>query len=203
MPTIRTGAFWGCFDVLHVGHLNALEFCSDHCDSLTVGVATDDYCNEGRIYGNGYVAQSKDMVNSQADRLRMIESLSIVDGAYLYDLSCPRMLWEQLRDRENMTDIVFLNPEYEGSVVYEQAIKFFDGAGIEYMYVPRTANVSTSKVKQRLGQSDTNWIIDTMKEHLNKGNFYGSIKLNFQASKLVNINVDRSIVKPEKQGKEK
>ncbi len=50
-----------------------------------------------------------------------------------------------------------------------------------------------------MSQSDTNWIIDTMKEHLKKGDFYGSIKLNFQASRLVNINVDRSIVKPEKQ----
>ena len=50
-----------------------------------------------------------------------------------------------------------------------------------------------------MSQSDTNWIIDTMKEHLKKGDFYGSIKLNFQASRLVNINVDRSIKKPEKQ----
>ncbi len=50
---------------------------------------------------------------------------------------------------------------------------------------------------------DTNWITDTMKEYLEKGDFYGSIKLNFQASRLVNINVDRSIVKPEKQGKGK
>ncbi len=50
-----------------------------------------------------------------------------------------------------------------------------------------------------MSQSDTNWIIDTMKEYLKKGDFYGSIKLNFQASKLVNINVERSIIKPEKQ----
>ncbi len=52
-----------------------------------------------------------------------------------------------------------------------------------------------------MDERETNWIIDTMKEHLKKGDFYGSIKLNFQASRLVNINVDRSIVKPEKQGK--
>lgn len=50
-----------------------------------------------------------------------------------------------------------------------------------------------------MSQSDTNWIIDTMKEYLKKGDFYGSIKLNFQASRLININVERSIVKPEKQ----
>ena len=53
-----------------------------------------------------------------------------------------------------------------------------------------------------MSKSDTNWVIDTMKEHLKKGDFYGSIKLNFQASRLVNINVDRSIVKPGKQGKD-
>lgn len=50
-------------------------------------------------------------------------------------------------------------------------------------------------------QSDTSWILDTMKEYLTRGDFYGSIKLNFQASKLVNINIERSIVKPEKQDK--
>lgn len=50
-----------------------------------------------------------------------------------------------------------------------------------------------------MSQSDTNWIIDTMREHLAKGDFYGSITLRFQASRLQIINVDRTYVKPEKQ----
>lgn len=49
--------------------------------------------------------------------------------------------------------------------------------------------------KQR--NRDTNWIIDTMKDSLTKGEFFGSIKLNFQASRLITINVDRSYTKPE------
>ncbi len=48
---------------------------------------------------------------------------------------------------------------------------------------------------------DTKWILDTMKEYLTKGDFFGSIKLNFQASRLININVERTIVRPEKQEK--
>ncbi len=50
-----------------------------------------------------------------------------------------------------------------------------------------------------MDEHGTNWILDTMKEYLEKGDFYGSIKLNFQKSKLVNVNINRTIMKPEKQ----
>lgn len=51
-----------------------------------------------------------------------------------------------------------------------------------------------------MDERDTNWIIDTMKEHLKKGDFYGSIMMKIQAGKIQTIHVDRCYVKPEKQG---
>lgn len=50
-----------------------------------------------------------------------------------------------------------------------------------------------------MAKSDTEWIIDTMKEHLKKGDFYGSITLRIQASQIQTVHVDRCYVRPEKQ----
>ena len=50
-----------------------------------------------------------------------------------------------------------------------------------------------------MSKSDTNWVIDTMKEHLKNREFYGSITLKIQASQIQTIHVDRSYVRPEKQ----
>ncbi len=54
-----------------------------------------------------------------------------------------------------------------------------------------------------MSQSDTNWIIDTMKEHMEKGDFYGSIMMKIQAGKIQTIHVNRIYLKPEKQGAKK
>ncbi len=39
----KIGFTLGCFDILHMGHLNLLENSKNLCDKLIVGVLGDDY----------------------------------------------------------------------------------------------------------------------------------------------------------------
>lgn len=39
----KIGFTLGCFDILHMGHLNLLENSKNLCDKLIVGVLDDDY----------------------------------------------------------------------------------------------------------------------------------------------------------------
>jgi cytidyltransferase-like protein len=36
------GILFGCFDVLHHGHVRAINYCLRRCDHLTIGLFTDD-----------------------------------------------------------------------------------------------------------------------------------------------------------------
>ncbi len=65
----------GCWDVLHVGHLNILNRAKAYGDILVVGVQSDDSVEEEK--GK---APSVPLV----DRIRMLEALEVVDFALPY-----------------------------------------------------------------------------------------------------------------------
>ena len=70
----------GCFDILHAGHLNLLEFAKNfrgRHNTLYVGIDTDRR-----------VKQSKGddrPINNQEDRKRMLEALKVVDEVFIFD----------------------------------------------------------------------------------------------------------------------
>jgi cytidyltransferase-like protein len=38
----KNGIFCGCFDLYHVGHQRAIQYCKDRCAILTIGLFTDE-----------------------------------------------------------------------------------------------------------------------------------------------------------------
>jgi rfaE bifunctional protein nucleotidyltransferase chain/domain len=76
----------GCFDILHVGHIELLEFAKSLRDPksnylrlnrLIVGIDSDRRVKE---------LKGEDRpINKEGDRKRMLESLSIVDEVFIYD----------------------------------------------------------------------------------------------------------------------
>jgi len=67
----------GCFDILHVGHIQMLEFIKESCDYLIVGIDSDRRVKENK--GNGRP------INSQDNRAYMLESLRCVDAVFIFD----------------------------------------------------------------------------------------------------------------------
>jgi rfaE bifunctional protein nucleotidyltransferase chain/domain len=71
----------GCFDILHVGHLQYLEQSRALGDKLIVGLNSDDSVR--RLKGPSRP------VNSQADRKRMLLALRCVDEVVIFDEDTP------------------------------------------------------------------------------------------------------------------
>lgn len=76
----------GCFDILHVGHLNLLEYAKKLTDPkskylrlnrLIVGIDSDKRVKE--------LKGGNRPINNEEDRKRMLESLSVVDEVVIYD----------------------------------------------------------------------------------------------------------------------
>lgn len=71
----------GCFDILHVGHIQYLEQSKNLGDRLIVGLNSDDSVR--RLKGNDRP------VNSQEDRKRLLLALRCVDEVVIFDEDTP------------------------------------------------------------------------------------------------------------------
>lgn len=71
----------GCFDILHVGHVQYLEQSRALGDRLVVGLNSD--ASVRRLKG------PTRPINNQADRKRMLEALRCVDEVVIFDEDTP------------------------------------------------------------------------------------------------------------------
>ncbi len=78
----------GCFDVLHVGHVDYLRFARSRGDLLLVGVNSDE--SVSRLKGPSRP------VNPLQDRLRVLAALEMVDAVVPFDQDTPKELIEQI-----------------------------------------------------------------------------------------------------------
>lgn len=95
----------GTFDVLHVGHINLLEFAASLGD-VRVGLDTDKRVKELKGDSRPF--------NNQEDRKKMLESLKFVKEVVLFDSR------QELIDsvRNYQPDIMVIGDDYKDQVVY-------------------------------------------------------------------------------------
>ena len=122
---------YGTYDLLHYGHINLLKRAKELGDYLIVGLSTDEFNTN---------AKNKKTYFPYEVRKQLLESLRYVD------LVIPEENWEQKK-----SDIV----KYDADVFVigdDWAGKFDELKEVcEVVYLPRTPEISTSKIKADLG----------------------------------------------------
>ena len=84
-PNSKIVATNGCFDILHVGHLNLLKKAKSFGDLLIVGLNSDKSIR--RLKGDGRP------INRQEDRKSLLEELRCVDFVEIFNEdSCEKLL---------------------------------------------------------------------------------------------------------------
>jgi len=78
----------GCFDILHLGHIDYLEKARAFGDKLVIGLNSDDSVR--------VLKGSSRPVNLQEARARMLAALSFVDGVTVFEEETPQELIEYL-----------------------------------------------------------------------------------------------------------
>jgi D-beta-D-heptose 7-phosphate kinase / D-beta-D-heptose 1-phosphate adenosyltransferase len=79
----------GCFDLLHAGHIQTLEFAKNQGDLLVVGVNSDESVR--RLKGNSRP------LNKLADRIRVLSAMKCVDCVVPFDSDTPLDLIRYVR----------------------------------------------------------------------------------------------------------
>lgn len=120
---------YGTYDILHYGHINLLKRAKALGDYLIVGVSTDEF----------NALKGKKAYYSYEQRKLILEAIKYVD------MVIPEENWEQKRNDivKYGIDTFVMGDDWTG--------KFDELSDLcEVVYLPRTADVSTTQTKEHL-----------------------------------------------------
>lgn len=119
----------GCFDLLHAGHINTLEFAKSQGDLLVVGVNSD--ASVKRLKGESRP------VNKMADRIRVLSAMKCVDCVIPFEEDTPLNLIKYVRP-----DIVVKGGDYKAEDVVGHDLA-------QVVIAPVVSGISTTSIIER------------------------------------------------------
>lgn len=126
---------YGTYDLLHYGHINLLRRAKSLGDYLIVALSTDEFNSEKK---------GKKCYFSYEQRKQLLEAVRYVD------LVIPENDWDQkISDvQEFKVDVFAMGSDWEGKFDF---LKDY----CEVVYFPRTPEISTTQIKQQLGNKES------------------------------------------------
>ncbi|TAE20734.1 MAG: D-glycero-beta-D-manno-heptose 1-phosphate adenylyltransferase [Cytophagales bacterium] len=128
----------GCFDIVHLGHIDYLEKARALGDKLVLGLNTD--ASVSRIKG-----PLRPVVNEQA-RSRMMAAMQFVDLVVLFDEPTPKELIEAIRP-----DILVKGDDYTVATIVGADFVLANGGSVET--IPLVQGYSTTSLIERIKNS--------------------------------------------------
>lgn len=124
---------YGTFDLLHYGHINLLRRAKSLGDYLIVGLSTDEFNNKEK---------NKECYFDFENRKLLLDAVRYVD------LVVPEENWEQkIYDIQKYNiDVFVIGDDWKGKFDYLKDL------GVEVVYLSRTKEISTSKIKNDLNR---------------------------------------------------
>ena len=127
---------YGTFDLLHYGHINLLRRAKALGDYLIVVISSDEF---------NWTEKHKKCYFTYEQRKALVESIRYVD------LVIPENSWTQKRSdmHEYHVDTFVMGDDWKGK------FDFLKDEGVEVVYLPRTPEISSSKMKKDLYDANT------------------------------------------------
>lgn len=125
---------YGTFDLLHYGHINLLKRAKALGDYLIVALSTDEF---------NWAQKGKKCYFTYEERKQLLESIRYVD------LVIPEESWEQkVQDvKEYHVDTFVMGDDWKGKFDFLRPY-------CNVVYLPRTPEISTTKMKQEIGRGE-------------------------------------------------
>ena len=126
----------GVFDMFNVGHLNILRRARQHCETLVVGVGSDEYVEQ---------LKGRAPVVPLVERLDIISALAIVDEVIIDHSEDKTAAWA-----ERNFDVIFKGDDWKGSAKGERLEADMRGLGVDVVYFPYTLHTSSTLLRSYL-----------------------------------------------------
>ena len=132
----KIGYTTGVYDMFHIGHLNILKRAKDQCETLIVGVTTDELC---------YKRKRKYPIINEQERMAIVSAIRYVDKVI------PQADMEKINLVKALgADAVFVGSDWKGTDVWKQYEKDFAKVGCTVIYLDHTDGISSSILRDKL-----------------------------------------------------
>ena len=129
----------GCFDILHTGHTQYLEFARKQGDALVVGLNSDSSVRKNK-------GPSRP-VNAEADRAQVLAALECVDYVVIFDDDEPAAIIGKL-----LPDVLVKGEDWAHYVSGREAVEASGGKVVLAPLVPGKSTTGTIKRLKESGQ---------------------------------------------------
>ena len=132
----KRGYTTGVYDMFHIGHLNILRKAKEQCETLIVGVTTDELC---------YKRKHKYPIINEHERMAIVQSVRYVDKVVA------QTDMEKIRPvKELGADVVFVGSDWKGTDTWNLYEKVFAEVGCTVVYLDYTDGISSSILREKL-----------------------------------------------------
>ena len=136
MKTYKIGYTSGVYDMFHIGHLNILQRAKDLCETLVVGVTTDELC---------YTRKNKYPIICQDNRKAIVGAIRYVD----------KVVDQTDMDKLNMVktlgaEAVFVGSDWKGTPAWDKYEKEFAQLGCTVVYLDHTDGISSTILREKI-----------------------------------------------------
>ena len=129
MKKYKRAITYGTFDLFHIGHVRLLQRISDLAEEVYVAVSSDEFNN----------LKNKVCIIPFEERIEIVKAIGCVTKVLKEET------WEQkVSDiQDNNCDLFVMGDDWEGKFDF---LKEY----CDVIYLPRTAGVSTTKIKENV-----------------------------------------------------
>ena len=132
----KVGYTIGVYDMFHIGHLNILKRAKEQCETLIVGVTTDELC---------YKRKKKYPIINENDRMSIIAAIRYVDKVV------PQIDMDKVRQvKEFGVDVVFVGSDWKGTEAWNNYEREFAKIGCKVVYLDHTDGISSTILREKL-----------------------------------------------------
>lgn len=138
MKKYHIGYCAGVYDLFHIGHVNLFRRAKEQCDTLIVGVLTDELVV--------HFKKNPPYVPFE-ERLQMVAACRYVDKAVpvTFDNIGKIDAWDLYH-----YDAFFSGDDYAGNPVWMNEKKLLNERGSDVVFFPYTQTTSSTKIKQAI-----------------------------------------------------
>lgn len=132
----KIGYTTGVYDMFHIGHLNIIARAKEMCETLIVGVTTDELC---------YKRKNKYPIICEADRMAIVGAIRYVDKVV------PQVDMDKLKAViELRADAVFVGSDWKGTDAWNEYEKEFAKVGCTVVYLDHTDGISSTILREKM-----------------------------------------------------
>lgn len=129
----------GVYDMFHIGHLNILRQAKEQCDYLIVGVTTDELSEKRK---------GKRPIICQDERKAIVRAIKYVDLVVDQDdMNKIEAFYRYHFDK------VFVGDDWKGTEAWDRYEEQFRTVGVDVIYLPHTDGISSTKLRQIVGDN--------------------------------------------------